>query len=315
MRQRQLMPAIGLLLMATMFWGGMFPIAKHALAVMDAYYMTLIRFIGTALILLLVLLKYEGTAALRCEGRVLYLFFIGSLGFAGFNLLAFNGLAHSRPEHGAIIMGLQPMIAILLTWLLKRETPAPFTLATVLLAFVGVFLVITGGDPAALTGGAAQWDLLFLAGALCWVAYTLGAQRLPHWSPLRYTTLTCCFGTLCIGLITLLLTLNGQLQLPALNTLLTEGWTFAYLTLCGGAIAVLSWNTGIRRLGAINGVLFINFVPITAFTIGILEGREFSAVELSGAACVVLALVSNNLYLRRQTARASATPSAVACRS
>jgi len=306
MDRPNLLPAIGLLLTATLFWGGMFDVAMTALAVMDAYYMTLIRFGGTALILLLILLRSEGVRALNIGRHFGHLLFLGSLGFAGFNLLAFNGLAHSKPEHGAIIMGLQPMIAVLLAWLLRGNKPSLFTLGTVVLAFLGVFLVITGGDPAAvLDGGTAQWDLLFLAGALCWVGYTLGAQSFPHWSPLRYTTVTTVLGSLTIGAITALLTLIGELQPPRLDTLASLHWTFAYLIIGGGVIAVLSWNTGIRMVGPINGVLFINFVPITAFAIGIAQGRVFSTAELAGAALVILALVANNLYLRRS---APATP-------
>ncbi|MBV1788051.1 hypothetical protein KQ940_08285 [Marinobacterium sp. D7] len=72
-----------------------------------------------------------------------------------------------------------------------------------------------------------------------------------------------------------------------------------YLIIAGGVVAVLSWNSGIRKIGPVNGVLFINFVPITAFSIGLAQGRAFSSAEIFGASLVILALVSNNLYLRR----------------
>ncbi|GGC01564.1 transporter [Marinobacterium zhoushanense] len=300
MYRNDLLPAIGLLLIATVFWGGMFDVSMTALAAMDAYHMTLLRFAGTSLILLVILLRSEGLSALRLQGNFRDLFLLGTLGFAGFNLLVFNGLAHTRPEHAAVIMALQPMIAVLLTWILKGSKPHRFTLATVATAFVGVFLVITGGNPAAaFAGDAALWDLLFLAGALCWVGYTLGAQKFPDWSPLRYTSLTAVLGTASIAAITVLLGMNGSIRSPELTTLTSLHWTFAYLIIAGGVVAVLSWNSGIRKIGPVNGVLFINFVPITAFSIGIAQGREFSNAELFGAALVILALVSNNLYLRR----------------
>lgn len=305
--------AIGLLLAATMSWGGMFPVAKPALAIMDPYYMTLIRYGTVAVILLLVLGLIEGRRALRLEGQLMPLFLLGALGFAGFNLLAFNGLMHSAPEHGAVIMALMPMITVLLTWLLKGVRPAGFTLAMVIMAFSGVFMVITRGDPArAFGGGAAHWDLLFLAGAFCWVGYTMGGARLPHWSPLRYTTLTTALGSISLGLIALTLTAAGSIEVPTLATVVSLKGTFAYLIVMGGLVAVLSWNTGIRKLGAVNGVLFINFVPITAFTIGVLNGRSFSLMELVGAATVITALVANNLYVRRLERMAAARQPALA---
>ncbi|MBV1788049.1 DMT family transporter [Marinobacterium sp. D7] len=230
MYRSELLPAIGLLLTATVFWGGMFDVSMTALAAMDAYHMTLLRFAGTSLILMMILMRREGLAALRIRGRVRDLFLLGTLGFAGFNLLVFNGLAHTKPEHAAVIMALQPMIAVLLTWVLNGSKPRRFTMATVVMAFIGVFFVITGGNPAAaFTGGAALWDLLFLAGALCWVGYTLGAQRFPSWSPLRYTTITAVFGTLAIAAITALVGINGSLQSPTFDTLISLHWTFAYL--------------------------------------------------------------------------------------
>lgn len=307
MKPNQTLFAVSLLLAATLSWGGMFPVAKPALALMDPYYMTWIRY-GCAAVLFIVLLWWrEGRGALHPGRQWLSLFLLGTLGFAGFNLLAFNGLAHTRPEHGAVIMALMPMITVLLTWALQGIRPAAFTLSMIVLAFSGVFLVITGGDPLrAFAGGGAHWDLLFLAGAFCWVGYTMGGARFPDWSPLRYTTITCTLGAISLGVITVGLTLAGVLKVPAWSTVVSLHWPLAYLIVMGGLVAVLSWNTGIRLLGAVNGVLFINFVPITAFTIGALSGRAFSLTEVLGALLVMTALVLNNLYLRR-TLMATAT--------
>lgn len=314
MTRNNLMPAIVLLLAATLSWGGMFPVAKPLLDAVDPYYMTLIRYGATAAILITILVLTQGISALSLEGKSGWLLFLGSLGFAGFNLLAFNGLLHAKPEHGAVIMALQPMLAVLLTWLLKGTRPHAFTLGAIIAAFIGVFLVITGGDPArAFAGGEAQWDLMFLAGALCWVSYTLGAQSMPHWSPLRYTAITAMLGSGTIAVITLVLTAQGTLHAPTLATLASWHWTLAYLIIPGGVVAALSWNAGIKMLGAINGVLFINFVPITAFVIGVISGRDFSAAEITGAILVIGALIANNLYLRHQTRRARKMAATLSC--
>ncbi len=65
-----------------------------------------------------------------------------------------------------------------------------------------------------------------------------------------------------------------------------------------GVIAVFSWNHGINTLGPINGVLFINMVPITAFTIGMLRGETITNTEIYGAGITILVLVLNNIYSR-----------------
>lgn len=291
----------GLLVLAPLIWGGMFPVAKVVLPSVDPFTITAIRYGAGALMFLVILVLLEGRGALNFEGRAWRLFSYGSVGFAGFNMLAYSGLAHSRPEHAAVIMAMMPMITVLISWIRSGQRPAGFTLFTVGIAFLGVFLVVTNGDPQrALRNGEVSGDVQLLIAAVCWVTYTLGAGAFPSWSALRYTSLSCILGTFSILAITAGLALHGDIRLPSLSVLTGFGWEFAYLVILGAVVAVLSWNTGIRSVGAINGVLFINLVPVTAFLIGVAQGHAFSMDELAGALLVIGALVANNLYSRRQ---------------
>jgi drug/metabolite transporter (DMT)-like permease len=291
----------GLLVLAPLIWGGMFPVAKVVLPSVDPFTTTAIRFGLGALMFLVILVMLEGRAALNFEGRIWRLLVYGTVGFAGFNMLAYSGLSHSRPEHAAVIMAMMPMITVLISWIRTRQRPAVFTLFTVGVAFLGVFLVVTNGNPErAFENGEVFGDLLLLSAAVCWVAYTLGAGAFPSWSALRYTSLSCILGTLSILAITAGLALHGDIQLPSVSVLAGFGWEFAYLVVLGAVVAVLSWNTGIRIVGPINGVLFINLVPVTAFLIGVAQGHKFSLDELTGALLVIGALVANNLYSRYQ---------------
>jgi len=291
----------GLLVLAPVIWGGMFPVAKAVLPSVDPFTTTAIRYGLGALMFLGILLLAEGRAALNFEGRGWRLLAYGTVGFAGFNMLAYSGLAHSRPEHASVIMAMMPMITVLVSWIRSGQRPATFTLLTVAMAFLGVFLVVTNGNPErALQNGEAVGDLLLLTAAVCWVSYTLGASAFPSWSALRYTSLSCLLGTVSILAITAGLALHGDIRLPALSVVAGFGWEFAYLVILGAVVAVLSWNTGIRIVGTINGVLFINLVPVTAFLIGVTQGHAFSHNELIGALLVVGALLANNLYSRRQ---------------
>lgn len=290
---------ITMLLAATIIWGGQFAVSKPILAVIDPFYMTLIRYSIAAPLFVLMLRFTEGKSTLTFQAHFAELLFFGTLGFAGFNLFAFNGLTHASPEHGAVILALMPMITILLTWILKGVRPNLFTFMAIICAFFGVFLVITRGHPVqAFSDREATSDLMFLLGAFCWVCYTMGAQRFSSWSPLRYTALSCILGTLSIGLITIFLTLYGMLEVPTINHIILFHWPLTYMVVLAALVAVLSWNIGIKLIGAVNGVLFINFVPITAFVIGIFQGRSFSSAEVIGSGLVIGALIANNLYLR-----------------
>lgn len=304
MSRASLFQAMGLLLLAAVSWGGMFQVAKPLLPQIDAFHMTAIRYGGAAFLFAGLLAWREGRNAFQFEGRGVLLWLYGSLGFAGFNLLAFTGLAHSRPEHAAVIMALMPLMTALVNWGLRGMRPASHTLFAIALALTGVALVVTNGHLSALAAaGQVGGDLLLLLGALCWVFYTLGAARFAHWSPLRYTTLTCLLGVLSIFAATVAMTRLGHIHLPTVTALQDGLWALAYMVVIGAVVAVLSWNAGIRKLGALNGVLFINFVPVSAFAIGVALGHHFGMAELAGAALVILALVFNSLMSQRAIVR------------
>lgn len=90
--------------------------------------------------------------------------------------------------------------------------------------------------------------------------------------------------------------LVGHAHLPTAAGLAASAWGIVYLVLIAAFVAVLSWNAGIRRVG-VQGVLFINLVPVTAFIIGVLQGPHFGGAEVAGAALVL------NSVLARQDVR------------
>lgn len=313
MSRASLFQAMGLLLLAAVSWGGMFQVAKPLLPQIDAFHMTAIRYGGAAFLFAGLLAYREGRGAFRLEGRGMLLWLYGSLGFAGFNLLAFTGLAHSRPEHAAVIMALMPLMTALVNWGMRGTRPAPHTLVAIAIALTGVVLVVSNGHLSALSAsGQVGGDLLLLLGALCWVFYTLGAARFTHWSPLRYTTLTCLLGVLSIFAATAAMTHLGRIHPPSTAAVQDGLWALTYMVVIGAVIAVLSWNAGIRKMGALNGVLFINFVPVSAFVIGVILGHRFGLAELAGAAFVILALIFNSLLSQRASARMAVNAMAMA---
>ncbi len=286
------------LIATTIAWGAMFPIAKNALVSLDAVHITLIRYGLASIILMLILWLREGSSALWPGKNTLKLLLFGSLGFAGFSILAFAGLAHTKAQHGAIIMALMPLISVLMIWLLQGSKPRAFTLGSIVLALVGVTLVVTQGDISSLAGGTLIPSLVILAGATCWVIYTLGNSYITGFSVLRYTALSAALGTLTIIAVAVFSNTIGWTSPPSLEQLSQIGWELTYLVIIAGVMAVFSWNTGVKILGPINSVLFINLVPVTAFIIGYFQGNIFSNAEVIGTTITIAALLMNNFYLR-----------------
>ncbi|OCH38086.1 hypothetical protein A6E02_18120 [Aliivibrio fischeri] len=294
----QFVIAILCLLGTAISWGAMFPITKNALITMDAVHISLIRYGTASLVFVAMLAAKEGLSSLLPGRDFLKLWMFGSFGFAGFSILAFAGLAYTKPQHGAIIMALMPLISAVMMWTLKKVRPSNFTIVSIVLALFGVVLVITKGDISALSGGSLLPSLVILVGAFCWVTYTLGASYVNGYSVLRYTALSCFLGAFTIVLVACITNLAGITHIPSLAQVLAVKWELIYLITFAGVFAVFSWNHGINTLGPINGILFINMVPITAFTIGMVRGETITNIEIYGAGITIFVLILNNIYSR-----------------
>ncbi len=299
------------MLLAAVSWGGMFPVAKATLHFVDPFFLTLIRYGITAVLMLAILWRVEGRTALRPEGRGAALFLFGDAGFCGFGLFVFTGLRASTPAHGAILVALMPLLTALIAAGLSRTLPARHTGVGIGIALLGVALVVSNGEPAALFASTSLGaDALILLGVFSWVVYTLGARRFAGWSPLRYSTLTVVYGVIGIALCTALAMLAGIAHVPEAGALTNTLPHFFYIVVFASVIAVLGWNEGVRRIGPVNGVLFINFVPITAFLIQAGQGQPVSHWELAGATLVIVALLLNNRMQQKPVAVPTLRPQA-----
>ena len=293
-------PAIVGLVFAIVFWGTQFPIAQHVLQSIDQYYFALIRYgIGVWLFVLTLYLR-EGARAFALDGKGAMLVWHGVCGFTAFGLLVFWGLYFTTPAHASIIMASQPMLTALWMWFVQGRRPPPATLACIAVAFSGLILIITRGDiKSALHGGSLIGDALALAGAICWVIYTLGQARFPGWSPFRYTTLANLAGTLGIAVIVLPLTWAGVAHVPNWDTLTAQGPALLYVSTFPLYVSIMLFSIAVARIGALNTLLAGNGVPLIVFGIEAARGRLPTAIEWMGAALVIGALAANNLLARR----------------
>ena len=281
-------------------WGGQFVVGKSALATVNAFPLSTVRYAVAAGLWLVVLAFVEGRGALRLDGHGRRLFVLGTLGFAGFNLLAYTGLAHARPQSASLIVALAPLLTALVIWRRTRVRPSAVTFALLAVALFGVALVISRGHPSTIVNGAVGWgDGLVLAGVFSFVLYGLGARAFPGFSPLRYTTLTAALGWVSIAAATAIALAAGLVPTPSGHALWSATPQIAYLALPGAFVAVLTWNGAIRLHGAQNAVLFGNLIPVTTFAIEIVRGYRPGAIELGGAGLTIAALIANNMLARR----------------
>ncbi|MFT4506013.1 DMT family transporter [Caballeronia sp. 15711] len=291
---------------ATVLMGIMFPVMTDALTHVDPFTFTSLRYLIAGAAFLTLLLVKEGRGGLRTNGESLPLaWLLGSVGFCGFGSFVFLGQQLAGPEGAltaSIMMATQPMMGLLLNSIVRKSKPPVFSFMFIVMSFAGVSLVVTKGNVAALLREPQHFsaNALILIGALCWVIYTFSASHFKSWSSLKYTTLTTCLGlTTIIGLNILLFALR-VVPVPSAAQLWAITPHLLYMGPVAGFVAILFWNLGNRILTPLNGVLFMDVLPVTTFAVSALTGVLPGRMQIVGACMTGAALILNNVYLRRR---------------
>jgi drug/metabolite transporter (DMT)-like permease len=296
-------------LLATVSFGLMFPVMTSALTHIDPFTFTSLRYVVAGAAFLVLLQHKEGTAALKLKGEpVLLAWALGSIGFAGFGAFVFLGQQMAGRDGAltaSIMMATQPMLGLLVNSAARRVLPPLYSFLFILLSFCGVTLVVTKGDIAGLLHEPQDYaaNALIVLGALCWVIYTFGASFFKQWSPLRYTTMTIWLGLTTIIALNVALFAVHAVAVPTLAEVGAIAPHLLYMGLGAGFIGILSWNLGNRILTPLNGVLFMDVVPLTTFIVSALAGVIATPIQIAGGGMTCAALILNNLYLRRRGRR------------
>jgi len=299
---------------ATVLMGIMFPIMTSALRHVDPFTFTSLRYLIAGSAFLILLRVKEGRSAFRFKGEPIALaWLLGSIGFCGFGSFVFLGQQLAGRDGAltaSIMMATQPMMGLIVNSVVRRALPPLYSFLFILMSFAGVALVVTKGDIAALLSEPQHYsaNALIVVGALCWVIYTFSASYFKTWSALKYTTMTTWLGlTTIIGLNLLLFALH-VVPVPTAATLIAILPHLLYMGPVAGFIAILFWNMGNRILTPLNGVLFMDVLPVTTFVVSAISGLIPIHMQIAGACMTGAALILNNLYLRRRAQRLAARP-------
>lgn len=291
-------------LTAAVAWGAVFPTAETIMHHIDPFWMTTYRYGAVSLIMCCILYYKEGARAFKLERKAIKLFSLGAFGYTINSFGLFWGqkqLGVSGTLLASIVEALMPFLVVFFTWITVKKKPRNTTLACMILAFIGICLVITKGDFDGFVAGDLKWLPLIsiFIGVTGWVLYTIGSEDFAEWSALRYSTITCVFGSLISLVLCSLLTSVDLIPVNRISDVIPIISNLVFLVVFGGVAALLAWFKGISILTPTNGILFINFVPITALVISIFQGYQVSGPEIVGITLTVIALITNNLFERK----------------
>lgn len=292
-----------LCLLASASWGAMFPIANSAFRHIDPFYFTVLRYSSVTVILVILLLIKEGKKAFRFEGQGASLWFFGTMAFTVYNLFIFWGqylLGDAGVIVAAIMEALMPLFSVFIIWAYKKDRPSFFTFMCMVIAFIGVFFVVTKGDFSSFVSIQSVIPMmLLLIAVIGWGVYSIGAGEFKDWSVLRYSTITCLLGTSTATALVVSVSLLGFLPFPTVGTIVAVMPELSFMIIVAGVIALLAWNKGISILQPINAILFINFLPVTTLIVTAVQGYKLTFYDIAGTILIMVALVSNNMYSRK----------------
>jgi drug/metabolite transporter (DMT)-like permease len=271
------------LAMVPAIWGGTFIAGRVLALALPPTVGALLRFAVACLALLIAAFALEGGLPRLDRRQLMATLALGATGVLAYNLLFLGALSRMPASRTSLIVALNPAVTIAAASLLLGERLSPWRWTGVGLALLGVWIVVTRGQPLAAAGealGAGEWMMF---GAICaWAAYTLiGRSVLAGLTPLAATTWAALFGTAM--LLVVAAPDLGQVERTAINPGVLAA--VAYLGLLGTGLAFVWYYRALQVLGPSRTVIFNNLVPVfgAGFGVGLL-GEPLTASMLLGGA-------------------------------
>jgi drug/metabolite transporter (DMT)-like permease len=286
-----------LLTLAPLFWAGNFVIGRALRSDFAPIGLNFGRWL-VALIILLPLSYGQVRRAwpvIRAEWKLIVL--LGLLGVAAFNTLVYTALNDTQALNASLFTSTVPIVIAVASWLLFRDTLTPFQVVGIGVSLVGVVVMITRGDLAALLR--LQFnpgDLWMLLAVPVWGIYSALLKRRPAELPqLALLTATVVVGLVAMVPLVVWQASQGALMQPTLVNLLG----LLYVGIFASVLAFLCWNSGLITLGPNRGGTFIHLIPIFGALLSILFlGEQIAAYHLVGAALVFAGIALTNVRRR-----------------
>ncbi len=215
----------------------------------------------------------------------------GLFQFTFYPIMTFSALARIPPAINAFLIGISPILITIMAAFISRERLSRLGYAGIVLGFVGVGVVLFGGDlaPMQLSSLATLGPLFSLAAALLSASYTiLGRKIMARHEALPTTALANV-----IGAAVLFPVVMGTVGFGALSTSsLTTKLLVLYWGIFSGVGAYL-YYFGLKRLEAPKTASFIYLSPVFAALLSFfMVGEPITAQLVAGLVIISIALWS-----------------------
>lgn len=287
-----------LLILTALFWAGNFVLSRGMHAAIPPLALSFWRW-AVALLLLLIITRQHLRAQwpmfrLHCR----YIVVQGLLGVFGFTTLLYFAMQYTTVINAGLVNSCTPVLIVLFSRLLYRETVQPRQWCGVLLSLAGVLWTMAKGELTALWQVSLnQGDLLILTAAVIWALYSARLKRYPHGlHPLAYLTFISIIGLLAIFPFYLAEIQAGYRVAINPATVLTIG----YVALFASVVAFIFWNAAVRAIGPAKASPFVHLMPVFSAVLAVLFLDEpLTRYHAQGAALIFSGIFMTTFHGRR----------------
>lgn len=275
-------------LFAVATWGGTFIATKLALQEASPSTLVFLRF-GMGVLILGAAVALRRQFALPSRAEWGYFALVGFIGVTFHQWLQATGLQTAAATTTAWIVATIPVFTALLGWLFLKETLTFLRIFGIGLAALGVLLIVSKGDLAALAAGdfGTHGDFLILISAVNWAVFSIlsrrGLERHPAARMMFYVML---FGWLFAG-AWLFGFGPGWSEIPHFSA---NAWgQLLILGIFGSGLAYIAWYDALQVIPASQLGAFIYVEPlVTVVLAAFLLGEAITAVSIFGGAATIV---------------------------
>ena len=240
-----------------LIWGTTFISTKMLLRTFSPVEILFIRFVIGYLALWLVCPRSLRLSSARQEA--LYAA-AGFCGVAIYYLLENIALTYTLASNVGVIISIAPFFTAILGWMfLGGERPRFRFFAGFLLAMAGISLISFGNETALSLNPTG--DLLAVAAAVIWAVYSTLTKKI---SALGHGTVQSTRRTFFYGILFMVpaLAFMDFRMTPVQFTDMKNILNLLFLGLGASALCFVTWNTGVKILGAVKTSIYIYMVPV-----------------------------------------------------
>lgn len=281
------------LLAVAFMWGCTFLIVQHAVHALPPLMFNAIRFIGAAILLILIILCFYRAQWRQISRKMIgHGLLLGLLLFAGYGLQTM-GLLYTTTSNAGFITGLSVVLVPFLSLLLLRSGLAKGVWISAGLAAVGLYFLTFSGGHMSLNKG----DVLIL---LCAVAFALHIAFTGKFAP-QYPALPLAAIQLgATGLFSLLASLGLEPQATAglAGTLQRPEVFYALLVSIGPTSAFAFWIQTLAQQHTTPARVAVIFTtePVFAAATGIIfAGERLGLAAVLGCLCILAGMLVSEL--------------------